>query len=117
MELLGYAFKFLAGGTLVCSFAAISEVFTPKRFSGIFSAAPSVLMAGLAVTLLFTGARAAALTAEGAVAGAAGLIAYCLVSPPLIRHLRVVPGAAMSLLAWLAVALCGYGALRMVVGP
>jgi hypothetical protein len=111
-----YVFRFLAGGALVCAFTVISQVVKPKRFAGIFSAAPSVLLAGLAVTLLSKGQSAATLTAEGAIAGAVGLIAYCLVSTPAIRRLKAIRGASVSLLAWLAVALCAFGALRVVVG-
>lgn len=112
-----YLLRFLAGGALVCAFTAISQVFKPKRFAGIFSAAPSVLVAGLAVTLLSKGQNVATTTAEGAIAGAVGLIAYCLVSTPAIRRFKAIRGAIASLAAWLAVALCAYGALRMVVGP
>ncbi len=112
-----YLIRFLAGGALVCAFTVISQVFTPKRFAGIFSAAPTVLVAGLAVTLLSTGQSAATATADGAIAGAVGLIAYCLVSPPAIRRLKAIRGASVSLAAWLAVALCAYGALHLVMGP
>ena len=50
---LEYIARFLAGGILVCLFALISEVCKPKQFAGLFSAAPSVLLAGLVLTLLF----------------------------------------------------------------
>src|ERR1051326_9122188 len=70
MELVSYAAKCVLGGSLVCLFALIAEVCQPKRFAGLFSAAPSVLLAGLAVTLLSQGSATARLTAEGAVVGA-----------------------------------------------
>src|SRR5690349_12283053 len=88
MELVSYLAKFLVGGALVCLFALISEISQPKRFAGLFSSAPSVLTAGLAVTLLGQGAAHAQLIAEGAVAGSVGMVAYCLVATPAIRKLK-----------------------------
>jgi hypothetical protein len=116
MSWIPYLVKFLAGGALVCAFALISEVCAPKRFAGLFSAAPSVLVAGLVVTLLTTGALAGVLTSEGAVAGAVGMIAYCLAATPAIRRMKALPGACLALVAWLVVALGAYGVLAKVVG-
>lgn len=108
--------KFTLGGLLVCAFALISEVFTPKRFAGLFSAAPSVLVAGLAVTLLAMSADKAALTAQGAIAGAVGMIAYCLACTSLIRRFKALGGASLALLLWGAVSFAAYGLLGKVVG-
>src|SRR5215472_17922018 len=104
-----YIAKFCVGGALVCGFALISEVCSPKRFAGIFSAAPSVLTAGLAVTLIAESASKAALDAEGAVAGAVGLIAYRLVATPPVRRFKALGGAALATPAWLVVAMGAYG--------
>ena len=108
--------KFVLGGLLVCAFALVSEVFTPKRFAGLFSAAPSVLVAGLAVTLLAMTANKAALTAQGAIAGALGMIAYCLACTPLIRRFKALGGASLALLLWGAVSFGAYGILGKVAG-
>jgi Protein of unknown function (DUF3147) len=110
-----YIAKFLAGGALVCIFALISEIFTPKRFAGLFSAAPSVLTAGLAVTMLTQGAAKASLQAAGAVAGAVGLIAYCLAATPAVRRFKSLGGSAVTTLLWLVVAAGAYVMLTMVV--
>jgi len=80
VEVASYLGKFLAGGALVVFFAIISETFEPKRFAGIFSTAPSILLASLIVTILLEGTAPASLSAYGAVAGAIGLVAYALVS-------------------------------------
>lgn len=111
-----YIAKFCVGGALVCVFALISEVGSPKRFAGLFSAAPSVLTAGLAVTLIAETAGKAALDAEGAAAGAVGLIAYCLVATPLNRRFKSLGGSALAVLAWLVVAMGAYGALAGIAG-
>lgn len=108
--------KFLVGGALVCTFALVSEVCAPKRFSGLFSAAPSVLTAGLAVTLIAGTAAKAALNAEGAAAGALGLIAFCLVATPLVRRFKALRGSLLAAALWLVVAMGAYGALTGVVG-
>jgi hypothetical protein len=78
VEVAYYLGKFLAGGALVVIFAVISEMFQPKRFAGIFAAAPSILLASLIVTILFKGTAPASLSAFGAIAGATGLVAYAL---------------------------------------
>lgn len=104
MEIVVYIARFLVGGALVCAFALVSEVCAPKRFAGLFSAAPSVLTAGLAVTLIAETTEKAALTAGGAATGAVGLIAYCLAATPAIRRFKALRGSAMVVALWLVVA-------------
>jgi hypothetical protein len=116
MEVIGYIAKFLAGGALVCAFALVSDACKPKRFSGLFSAAPSVLLAGLVVTLVSHGATRAMLTAEGAVAGAVGMIVYCLVATPAIRRFKALLGSTVAMLIWFAVALGAFATLGLAVG-
>ncbi len=111
-----YVAKFLVGGVLVCVFALISQVCAPKRFAGLFSAAPSVLTAGLAVTLIAQSATKASPQAAGAVAGAIGLIAYCLAATPAIRRFKALGGSALATLAWLVVSVGAYAALAKAVG-
>ncbi len=116
MDLVSYVARFLAGGALVCVFAIISDAWTPKRFAGLFSAAPSVLLAGLAVTLLAQGASKGKLTADGAIAGAIGLIVYCLVATPAIRRFKSLFGFTLAVLVWFGVSFCAYAALATLVG-
>src|SRR5438270_13441080 len=80
--------KGLFGGCLVAVFALLSESVSPKRFGGLFGAAPAVAIAGLAITLLDKGARDAHLSAVGMIAGAVGMIAYAAVAVPLLRRMR-----------------------------
>lgn len=101
--MLEYLARFVAGGLLVCLFALVAEVSQPKQFAGLFSAAPSVLVAGVALTLLTKGAASAILTAEGAIAGAVGMIVYCLVAVPAIQRHKVLGGSILSLAAWFLV--------------
>jgi hypothetical protein len=108
VEVAYYLGKFLAGGILVVFFAVISETFEPKRFAGLFSAAPSVLLASLIVTILLKGTAPASLSASGAVAGATGLVAYALVSAWAVNRWKGLAGSAISLIPWAIVSLAAY---------
>jgi len=108
VEVAYYLGKFLAGGILVVFFAVISETFQPKRFAGIFSAAPSVLLASLIVTILLKGTAPASLSASGAVAGATGLVAYALVATCAVNRWKGLAGSVISLILWTVVSLAAY---------
>lgn len=96
--------KALAGGSLVLVFALLSESLSPKRFAGLFSAAPAVALASLAITLLDKGHHDAHQSAVGMIAGAGGMIAYAASVVPLLRRLPASRAAAAGLGAWLGVA-------------
>ncbi|MHB8658141.1 MAG: DUF3147 family protein [Solirubrobacteraceae bacterium] len=96
--------KALAGGTLVVTFALLSQGLSPKRFAGLFSAAPAVALAGLTISLLDSGAREAGQSSAGMIAGGAGMIAYAALAVPLLRRLRASRAAAVALCAWLTAA-------------
>ncbi len=113
--ILSYLAKFIAGGLLVCVFALISQVCMPKQFAGIFSAAPSVLLAGLVITLLTKGATHAALTTEGAIAGALGLLCYCVMATPAIKRFKTNMGVIASLLGWSLASLCAFVVLSTLL--
>jgi Protein of unknown function (DUF3147) len=101
----------LAGGALVVLFALLSETLSPKRFAGLFSAAPAVALVGLAVSLLDKGARDTHESAVAMVAGGAGMAAYAALAIPLLRRARAGPAAVLALTAWFLVA----GALAVPV--
>lgn len=98
------AIKGLAGGTLVVAFALLSESLSPKRFAGLFSAAPSVALAGLTITLLDKGSHQAHENTLGMLAGCAGMVAYAAAVIPLLRRMRPWHAAATALIAWAVVA-------------
>ncbi|MGH2480305.1 MAG: DUF3147 family protein [Ktedonobacteraceae bacterium] len=113
--ILEYLARFLVGGVLVCVFAFISEICMPKQFAGIFSAAPSVLLAGLIITLLAKGAPTAALTAQGAIAGAVGMIVFCLVAHRTITRYRALPGSSLALVSWFFVSFAVFVLLHVML--
>jgi hypothetical protein len=102
------ALKALAGGLLVLAFAALAQMLTPKRFAGIFAAAPSVALGSLIVTVAFTGDRDLASAGAGMAVGAAAFVVYCLAAVPLIRRFGAWKGSGGALLAWGAVSAAGY---------
>jgi hypothetical protein len=116
MEVWIYIGKFILGGAFVCLFALVAEVCQPKRFAGIFSAAPSILLAGLAIALITQGRAHAQLTAEGAVVGALGMVASCLVAVPAIQRFKILRGVALSLLIWFGITFGIYALLVWEVG-
>jgi hypothetical protein len=80
------------GGLMVSAFAAIGDVLKPKRFAGIFAAAPSVALATLALTVAKNGSSYAAIEARSMVAGAVGLLVYAFcVCRVMIRYKLPVP--------------------------
>jgi len=99
-DLLLLALKGLAGGTLVVMFALLSEMLQPKRFAGLFGAAPAVAIAGLALTLASKGAHDARENAIGMLAGASGMLCYALVLVALMRRVRPLVASALGLAAW-----------------
>lgn len=92
--------KGLAGGALVLAFALLCQGLSPKRFAGLFSAAPSVAIAGLAITLLDKGSHEARADVRGMIAGAVAMVVFALVVIPLLRRLRAARAAAVALGAW-----------------
>lgn len=106
------AARAVVGGLAVVGFSVVGEAGRPKRFAGLFAAAPSVAVASLAVTVLSKGAKNTVPYAEGMLIGSAGMIAYCLVSLYLIERLHALVGSIASWLGWVIVA----GGLYFVLG-
>jgi uncharacterized membrane protein (GlpM family) len=68
--------RMVLGGTLVSAFALLGDIFKPKRFAGLFGAAPSVALATLALTAETEGKSYAAMEARSMVGGAIAFFAY-----------------------------------------
>ena len=75
------------GGLIISAFAEIGDVLKPKRFAGLFGAAPSVALATLALTIAADGKMYAAVEARSMLGGAAAFLAYAYcVSWIMMRH-------------------------------
>jgi hypothetical protein len=104
--------RMLIGGTLVSAFAVVGDICKPKRFAGLFGAAPSIALATLALTAARDGKFYAATEALSMIAGALAFLLYsCAVcwtmfrfkSPALRSTLVLIPlWFAVSLSLWFA---------------
>jgi hypothetical protein len=102
------AIQALAGGTLVVAFALLGEVVNPKRLAGLFSAAPSIALAGLAVTVVASGSEQATHAAWTMILGAAGFVGFTVSVAVLIRRVPAVAASAVGCAIWIAIAVGSY---------
>lgn len=77
MEIL---LRFVIGGFVVSLFALLADALKPRSFAGLFSAAPSVALATIALTLHKNGSSYAAIDARSMMAGAVALMAFAYVA-------------------------------------
>jgi hypothetical protein len=106
--------KTTLGGLLVVAFALVAHTLSPKRFAGVFAAAPSVALASLAMTGAFDGSADARRSCIGMIAGAAGFVVYGLVAPVAMRRWGPVQGSVVALGGWTAVAAAFFAALAVL---
>lgn len=102
IELL--AVRAVVGGSLVVVFALVGEVVKPKRFAGVFGAAPSVALANLALVAAFEGIPKALVESRGMIAGGVAMVVACSVGVMSIRRFRAIRGTVVMCLAWLVIA-------------
>jgi uncharacterized membrane protein (GlpM family) len=100
-QVLPVIVKTVLGGVLVVAFAVLAQTLQPKRFAGVFAAAPSVALASLTVTVLGKGPSDARAACAGMIAGAVGFVVYCLIAPASMRRWRPLPGSIVALVGWL----------------
>ena len=104
------AVKMLAGGSLVVVFALVSEAVGPRRFSGLFAAAPAIALASLTVTVVSDGASEAHRAADGMIIGSIGMLCYCPLLRVLLTRVKALQASLVALVAWFAVAAALYAA-------
>jgi hypothetical protein len=107
------AIRFVVGGAVVAAFAVLGDCLTPKRFAGLFAAAPSVALATLALTYGSKGSGHAALEGRSMIVGALALIAYSALVSRLLasRHWHPVAASVTAWAVWLAIAFGIWGGL------
>lgn len=105
--------RFLVGGAIVSAFALLGDVLHPKGFAGLFSAAPSVALATLTLTVASSGLGYAALEARSMIVGEVALAAYAAACTYClgVRHTRSTPTAVLLFVLWGAVAAAVYAAV------
>ena len=85
------------------AFALLSDALRPKAFAGVFSAAPSVALASLALTATLMSPAKASQAALAMTAGAVGMVAFCTVAALLEKKLGAVSTSALAWLSWAGV--------------
>ena len=111
-----YVLRFLIGGAVVSFFAALAEMLRPKSFAGLFSAAPSVALATLGITIAHHGAAYAATEARSMVCGALAFFCYASACSWLLMHkkFRSLTTTTALLPLWLGLS---YTLLLLVTRP
>lgn len=100
-------FRFLIGGAVVSFFAMFGDVLRPKSFAGLFSAAPSVALATLGLTIHKEGREYAALEAKTMLLGAAAFLIYAALVSFTLRRFKVsaITAGVALMPVWFAVSL------------
>jgi Protein of unknown function (DUF3147) len=105
------ALRGLAGGTLVVISALIGETVSPKAFSGLFSAAPTVAIASLLLIIVSEGPATARKASVGMVVGAIAMVACCILATATIPRIRSLRGSLAAWACWIVVDLGLYWAV------
>jgi hypothetical protein len=98
----------------VSAFATLGEAFTPKRFSGLFSAAPSIALVTLAMTFKSDGPRHVAVEARSMALGGMAFVAYCGACI-LIAKRAWCPVWVAAASAWAAWGALAFGAWKVLL--
>ena len=80
----------------------------PKRFSGLFCAAPSIALANLLVIVVAKGHAQAQREATGMIVGAVAMCCACALGVVLIKKYRARRGSVALCASWLVFAEAGY---------
>src|SRR5438552_1677578 len=104
-DTLTLAVKALNGGVFVVLFALVGEVLVPRRFSGVFAAAPSVALANLTVIGFTKGTHVIAIEGTGMVVGAAALVIACVAGGWFVARWKALRGSIAMCGTWLVLAL------------
>jgi hypothetical protein len=83
-----WVIRFVVGGVVVSFFAILGDVLRPKSFAGLFSAAPSVALATVTLTLHKEGRFYAAQEASSMVLGAIAFVSYAIAASCALRQRR-----------------------------
>jgi hypothetical protein len=114
--MLVYFLRFVVGGVAVSAFATLGDVLRPKRFAGLFGAAPSIALATLLLTFWQKGESFAAVEGGSMMAGAVALAAYSWTVCLLLKRFELSSWTAtpVAFAVWLVVA---FGLWAVLSGP
>ena len=111
-----YILRFLVGGVVVSFFSVLAEMVRPKSFAGLFSAAPSVALATIGITIARHGVNYAAIESRSMLLGAIGFFCYASACSWLLmrRKSRALVATVALMPVWAGVSL---GLLYLVARP
>ena len=107
-DLLIIGIKAVNGGLFVVAFAVVSEMAMPKRFAGLFAAAPSIALANLLVIALAKNVGEAQKESTGMIVGAVAMFVATAVGVVLVRRFRSLRGSLALCGVWACLAEAGY---------
>lgn len=81
--------RFFVGGLVVSFFAVLGDMLRPRSFAGLFSAAPSVALATLALAIHKSGSAYAAEEARTMLLGSGAFLVYCALASFILRRYRL----------------------------
>jgi hypothetical protein len=106
--------RFFVGGVVVSFFAMLGDMLRPRSFAGLFSAAPSIALATLALTIHRNGRSYAAAEAKTMLLGSIAFLVYAALASFVLRRFK--PSAFITSVAlmpvWFIVALGSWFVLR-----
>lgn len=106
--------RFMLGGVMVSLFAFIGDIVRPKRFAGLFGAAPSVALATLALTVAGSGPATASAEARSMILGSVAFVVYACIAQRLLAVGRW-PASWVSIGALLAWGVVAFGAGALLI--
>jgi hypothetical protein len=113
--MIEYLLRFFIGGLAVSAFAVLGDLLRPKRFAGLFGAAPSIALSTLAMAMVSQGPSYAATEGRSMVIGSAALCLYSITACQVMHRWqwRAAAATALALIVWFSVALM---AKRILLG-
>ena len=95
--------RFILGGCVVSAFALLGNLVKPKSYAGIFSAAPSIALGTLGLTIVKHGGAYAAIEGRSMVIGGLALCVYSQVVSWLLfrRQWHSLVVSSTAILLWL----------------
>ena len=107
------AIRFFVGGIVVSLFAIAGDILRPKSFAGLFSAAPSVALATVSLTIHKEGKLYVSLEAKTMILGAIAFLVYAALASLILRRKKFSALATSLALmpVWLGVC---FGLLALV---
>ncbi|HEY3703996.1 MAG TPA: DUF3147 family protein [Terracidiphilus sp.] len=111
-----YILRFLIGGAVLSFFAVLAEMVRPKSFAGLFSAAPSIALATIGITIARHGIPYAALESRSMILGAIGFFCYAGACSWVLMHkkTRAIVATVALMPIWAGVS---FGLLYLVAHP